>query len=67
MTSITLTRKQIEQISEIAKRFSDTNSFNIKVEGTSDNTGGIGPVVAVCIDLFEKHDTRIDITDIGVW
>ena len=63
MTSITLTRKQIEQLSEIAKRFSDTNSFNIKVEGTS----GIGPVVTVSIDLFEKHDTRIDITDIGVW
>lgn len=63
MTPITLTRKQIEQLAEIAARFESTNNFIIESESTS----GIGSTVTVRLDLFEKSDTRIDITDVNNW
>lgn len=63
MTSIILTRKQIEQLAEIAGRFEDTDNFIIESESTS----GIGPTVTVRFDLFEKSDTRVDITDVSNW
>lgn len=63
MTPITLTRKQIEQLAEIAARFESTNNFIIEFESTS----GIGSTVTVRLDLFEKSDTRIDITDVSNW
>lgn len=63
MNTIILTRKQIEQLSEIADRFSDTENFTIESESTS----GIGPTVTIRFDLFEKSDTKVDITDVSNW
>lgn len=63
MNTITLTRKQIEQLAEIAERFADTENFTIDSESTS----GIGPTVTIRFDLFEKADTKVDITDVSNW
>jgi hypothetical protein len=63
MNTITLTRKQIEQLAEIAERFVDTENFTIDSESTS----GIGPTVTIRFDLFEKADTKVDITDVSNW
>jgi hypothetical protein len=63
MNTITLTRKQIKQLAEIAERFVDTENFTINSESTS----GIGPTVTIRFDLFEKADTKVDITDVSNW
>ena len=63
MNTIILTRKQIEQLAEIAERFTDTENFTIE----STSTSGIGPTVTIRFDLFEKADTKIDITDVSNW
>lgn len=63
MNKITLTRKQIEQLSQIADRFSDTENFTVESESLS----GIGPNISVRFDLFEKSDTKVDITDVENW
>lgn len=63
MNTIILTRKQIEQLAEIAERFTDTENFTIE----STSTSGIGPTVTISFDLFEKADTKIDITDVSNW
>lgn len=63
MNKITLTRKQIEQLSQIADRFSDSENFTVESESPS----GIGPNISVRFDLFEKSDTKVDITDVENW
>lgn len=63
MNTIILTRKQIEQLAEIAERFTDTENFTIE----STSTSGIGPTVTIRFDLFEKADTKVDITDVSNW
>lgn len=63
MNRIVFTRKQIEQLSEIAERFTDTNNFTVE----SDSPSGIGQSINVRFDLFENNDTQIDITDVENW
>jgi len=63
MNTITLTRKQIQQLSEIAERFYDTENFIIESESLS----GIGQSISVRFDLFETRDTKIEITDVENW
>ena len=63
MNSVTLNRKQIKQLVEIYERFTDTEHFTIESESLS----GIGPNVSIRFDLFEKADTKIDITDVSSW
>ena len=68
MIELALNRKQVLQLAEIAKRFPDTEWYNI----IEDNSNGVGPVVKVrCILLPDSchgvYDTEIDITDITCW
>ena len=62
-STVTLTRKQINQLSEIVNHFTKVNNFKI----TMKHSGGIGPGVHVKFDLFEKSDTTVDITDVSEW
>jgi hypothetical protein len=63
MNRVTLNRKQIGQLVEIYERFTDTENFTIESESTS----GIGPNISIRFDLFEKSDTKVDITDVSTW
>jgi len=63
MNSVTLNRKQIAQLIEIATRFTETENFTIESESLS----GIGPNISIRFDLFESADTKIDITDVSTW
>jgi hypothetical protein len=63
MNTITLTRKQIGQLQEMAERFTETENFTVESESLS----GIGSTISVRFDLFEKADTKIDITDVSNW
>jgi len=58
-----LTRKQINQLAEIADHFNEVEVYELYEEHT-----GIGPVVKVKFSLFGKtSDTSIDITDVESW
>jgi hypothetical protein len=58
-----LTRKQIEQLAEIADHFQEIDLYELYEEHT-----GIGPVVKVKFSLFGKtSDTSVDITDVESW
>ena len=63
MNKLILTRKQIQQLHQLAERFADTENFTIEVESLS----GIGPNISVRVDLFGKADTKVDITDVENW
>ena len=63
MNSVMLNRKQIKQLVEIYDRFHDTEHFTIESESLS----GIGQNVSIRFDLFEKSDTKVDITDVSEW
>jgi hypothetical protein len=63
MNKIVLTRKQIGQLQEMAERFTETENFTVESESLS----GIGSTISVRFDLFEKADTKIDITDVSNW
>lgn len=63
MISITLTRKQILQLSELAEKFTDSEWFVIEEKSTS----GIGSTVTVSISMFDDMDTIVDITDWTIW
>lgn len=56
--SITLNREQIIKLYEIVSHFKEINKFTIE----TDYSSGIGVVVR--FDLFQKNDTKIDITDV---
>ena len=59
-----LTRKQIEQLCEIADHFQDIELFELEESILS----GIGPMISVKFSLFgKKPDTSVDITDVGSW
>jgi len=58
-----LSRKQINQLAEIADHFQEVNVYELYEEHT-----GIGPVIKVKFSLFGKmSDTSIDITDVESW
>ena len=58
-----LTRKQIEQLADIADRFQEVDVYELYEEHT-----GIGPIIRVKFSLFGKtSDTSIDITDVESW
>jgi len=63
MNSVMLNRKQIKQLVEIYDRFHDTEHFTIESESLS----GIGQNISIRFDLFEKSDTKVDITDVSEW
>jgi hypothetical protein len=63
MSKTILTRKQIDQLSQIVEQFADVDLFTIK----SENSSGIGTTVTVQFDLFKTADTKIDITDVESW
>jgi len=63
MNTITLTRKQIGQLYKMMDRFIATENFTVESESIS----GIGATISVRFDLFEKADTKIDITDVSNW
>ncbi|CAB4241726.1 hypothetical protein UFOVP71_264 [uncultured Caudovirales phage] len=63
MSKIVLTRKQLIQLTQVAEQFEEIDLFTIK----SENSSGIGPTVTVQFDLFNKADTKIDITDVESW
>ena len=59
--NITLNREQIGKLNEIVDHFIEINKFIIE----TDNSSGIGTGLSVKFDLFERNDTKIDITDIA--
>lgn len=63
MNKIILTRKQIRQLNQLVEQFTDTENFTVEAESLS----GIGPNISVRFDLFEKGDTKVDITDVENW
>lgn len=62
-TSITLNREQILKLYDITNHFKEINHFEIE----TDHSSGIGVGLKVSFDLFEKNDTKIDITDVKEW
>ena len=60
---ITLNRKQIAKLNEVVDHFIEIDKFIIE----TDNGSGIGTGLSVKFDLFERNDTKIDITDITGW
>ena len=67
MNDISLTRKQVLQLAEIAAKFPESEWFTIH----EDSTSGIGPTVQVKFSIFkDSHkdfDATIDITDYSTW
>jgi len=62
MKSITLSRKQVQDLIDIVLHFKEVEEFTLE----SDNSSGIGPTVKVKCTLFEKP-TVVDITDLDSW
>ena len=64
-TKISLTREQLDKLFKIVEQFDEIEWFTI----TEKHDSGIGPTHTVSFDLFnnENYDTKIDITDVGVW
>jgi hypothetical protein len=62
MTQITLTRKQVFELAQVANHFKEVEHFTIE----SVSTSGIGPTVTVKCTLFDKP-TSVDITDVDSW
>ena len=62
--SMKLTRKQVEQLSEICDHFSEIDIFELE----QTNLSGIGPTISVKFSIFGKRqDTSVDITDVENW
>ena len=58
-----LSRKQINQLAEIADHFSEVETYELYEEHS-----GIGPIIKVKFSLFGKtSDTSVDITDVESW
>jgi len=62
MKSITLNRKQVQDLIDMCIHFKEVEYFTIE----QDNSSGIGPAIHVKIDLFGKP-TTVDITDVESW
>ena len=59
-----LTRKQIQQLSEICDHFSEINIFELE----QTNLSGIGPTISVKFSIFgNRQDASVDITDVESW
>lgn len=59
-----LTRKQIQQLCEIADHFHEIELFELE----ESNLSGIGPTISVKFSIFGKRsDTSVDITDVESW
>ena len=66
MSDITLSRKQVLQLAELAAKFPDTEWFSIE----TDSSSGIGTQILVKFDMFKNisdHDTTVNITDYSTW
>ena len=67
MNDISLTRKQVLQLAEIAAKFPESEWFTIEMS----NASGIGTNVTVKFDMFKDNrkdfDTTVDITDLSTW
>ena len=64
--SVKLTRKQVEQLSQLHLVFQDVQSFEI----VEDNSNGIGTSTTVRFTILkvnEQPDTTVDITDVSNW
>jgi hypothetical protein len=58
-----LSRKQIEQLAEIAEHFQEVDVYELYEEHS-----GIGPIIKVKFSIFGKmSDTSVDITDVESW
>jgi hypothetical protein len=64
MKSITLSRKQVQQLGKIAEKFENTDSFTLSWEHEQ---SGIGLGIVVKFETFDPNDTTIDITDVESW
>ena len=59
-----LTRKQIQQLCEIADHFHEIELFELE----QSNLSGIGPTIQVKFSIFgNRQDTSVDITDVESW
>jgi len=59
-----LTRKQIDQLCEIADHFVNIDLFELE----ESNLSGIGPTISVKFSIFgKKPDASVDITDVESW
>ena len=68
MNEFCLTRKQVMQLADIAKRFPEVEWYTL----TEDNSNGIGPVVQVKFIMLPDstrgdYDTTVDITALETW
>ena len=66
MSDITLSRKQVLQLAELAAKFPDTEWFAIE----TDSSSGIGTAILVRFDMFKNisgQDTTVNITDYSTW
>ena len=67
MSDITLSRKQVLQIAELAEKFPDAEWFTLDINSSS----GIGTAIFVKFDMFKDRskdfDTTVDITDYSTW
>jgi hypothetical protein len=66
MSNITLSRKQVLQLAELAAKFPDTAWFSLE----TDSSSGIGTQICVKFDMFKNMsdlDTTVNITDFSTW
>lgn len=63
MKSITLNRKQLQDLYQMIDHFKEVEQFTIE----QDNSSGIGPTIRVKFDLFNNKPTTVDITDVESW
>jgi hypothetical protein len=66
MGDITLSRKQVLQLAELAAKFPDTEWFSLE----TDSSSGIGTQICVKFDMFKSGvpgDTTVNITDFSTW
>jgi hypothetical protein len=63
MSKVTLNREQIGKLTEIVDHFHGINHFTIE----ADTGSGIGVGVTITFDLFEKNDTKVNITAHEEW
>lgn len=63
-SSIRLSRKQIQQLAELAVKIADAETFTLSWE---QEQSGVGLGIVVKYQTFEPDDTTIDITDVESW
>lgn len=63
-SSIVLSRKQIQQLTDITAKAEDAETFTLS---WAHDQSGIGLGIVVKYQTFEPEDTTIDITDVDNW